>query len=107
MNKEEKHLVGCKVELIYQKSDIFKVYRRFADNVAIDNEILDNEDVLYITTLDKYNKLQQENKQLKERMLWAKNDLEKNMSIISSRTIRIDELLQRLEYTDNILKGDE
>ena len=51
--------------------------------------------------------LQQENKQLKERMLWAKNDLEKTMSIISSRPIRIDELFQRLEYTDNILKGDD
>lgn len=57
--------------------------------------------------VDYINSLQQENKELKERMLWAKNDLEKTMSIISSRTIRIDELLQRLEYTDNILKGDE
>lgn len=75
MNKVEKHLVGCKVELIYQKSDIFKTYRRFVDNIVIDNEILDNEDMLYITTFDKYTKLQQKNKQLKDNQVRAMNKI--------------------------------
>ena len=68
MNKEEIDLLRYDLIIEYYKNkDITTKYRRITDNTVIDNEILDNlKDTLFITTLDKYNKLQQENKQLKD-----------------------------------------
>lgn len=67
MNKEEKDLIQCDLVLTYIKNkDYSTYYRRKVDGMAIDNDILKNEDNLYITTSKKYNSLQQENKQLKE-----------------------------------------
>lgn len=70
MNKEEIDLLRYDLVIEYYKNkDITTRYRRITNNTAIDNEILDNlNDTLFITTLNKYNNLQQENKQLKERI---------------------------------------
>lgn len=68
MNKEEIDLLRYDLIIEYYKNkDITTRYRRITDNTVIDNEILHNlKDTLFITTLDKYNKLQQENKRLKD-----------------------------------------
>lgn len=67
MNKEEKDLIQCDLILTYIKNkDYSTYYRRKVDDMAIDNDILKNEDSLYITTSKKYNSLQKENKQLKD-----------------------------------------
>ena len=52
MNKEEKDLIQCDLVLTYIKNkDYSTYYRRRTDGMAIDNDILKNEDNLYITTL--------------------------------------------------------
>lgn len=69
MNKEEINLIQCDLKLTYIKNkDYSTYYRRRTDVTIIDNDILGNEDNLYITTNKKYNDLQEENKQLKNKV---------------------------------------
>lgn len=66
MNKEEINLLKTQLYLNYYKNDITDRYVRIIDTIVLDKDILNtlNERV-YITTLDKYNRLQQENKNYK------------------------------------------
>lgn len=111
MNKEEIKLIRLELILDYIKNnDYSKQYRRMNDTLAMGNEVLENiESILYITTLDNYNKLKQENKQLKEKYLNAVSDYEQeksknNKAIEYIEYINIDEIFDRCLL--EILKGD-
>lgn len=72
MNKEKIDLLKIQLLLEYYKNnDITQHYRTLIENgIIFDNDILnDLTEPIYITKLDKFNKLQQENKQLKEKFL--------------------------------------
>lgn len=72
MNKEKIDLLKIQLLLEYYKNnDITQHYRTLIENgIIFDNDILnDLTEPIYITKLDKFNKLQQENKQLKEKLL--------------------------------------
>lgn len=67
MNNQEKHLLNQYLRLDYYKKDITDMHSLITTNVVLDNDVLNNiKDKLYITTFDKYIKLQQENKELKD-----------------------------------------
>lgn len=104
MNKEEKHLLKYELIIDYYKDDITKLYRRRSDNTCFDNDILNNEDdVLYITTLNKYQKLQQENKQLKDN--W--NKLKKYVNEVGSPFVDgygYVQIEDKIVYVDDVLE---
>lgn len=70
MKKEKINLLDTELLFTYYKNNNFADKYRFVakqNNLIIDNEILDNlKDYLYITTLDKYNEMQQQLKKQKE-----------------------------------------
>lgn len=115
MNKKEIKLISVKLYTEYYKNNIEDRYiRNYSDNVVIDNDVLkaDYLEYVYITTLDKHNKLQQENKQLKDN--WNKlKEIAKSQSDFKLKIrnkelwFEIDELLskmQEFEGSNDILK---
>ena len=67
MNDEEKNLLKVQLVLNYYKKDITDRYMRCIENIVLDNDVLNVFDErVYITTLDKYNKLQHQNEKYKE-----------------------------------------
>ena len=67
MNNEEKNLLKVQLVLNYYKKDITDRYMRCIENIVLDNNVLNVFDErVYITTLDKYNKLQHQNEKYKE-----------------------------------------
>lgn len=66
MNNEEKNLLKVQLVLNYYKKDITDRYMRCIENIVLDNDVLNVLDErVYITTLDKYNKLQNNWNELK------------------------------------------
>lgn len=62
-----KNLLKIQVYLKYYKKDITDRYGVMLNDFSVDNDVLDNlTKRLYITTLDKQIKMEQENKQLKD-----------------------------------------
>ena len=69
MSEEKINLISVKLYTEYYKNNIKDRYiRNYSDNTVIDNDVLkaDYGEYVYITTLDKHNKLQQENQKYKE-----------------------------------------
>ena len=67
MNDEEKNLLKVQLVLNYYKKDITDRYMRCIENIALDNDVLNVLDErVYITTLDKYNQLQNNWNELKK-----------------------------------------
>ena len=67
--KKKINLISVKLYTEYYKNNIKDRYiRNYSDNAVIDNDVLkaDYGEYVYITTLDKHNKLQKENKKYKE-----------------------------------------
>lgn len=99
MNEEKINLLKIQLVLNYYKNDITDRYLRCIDNIVIDNDVLYvlNEK-LYITTLDKYIKLQEKNKELSRMCeLYGKSlynaDLKKAEVKINKVNQAIDDLL--------------
>ena len=71
MSEEKINLISVKLYTEYYKNNIEDRYiRNYSDNAVIDNDVLkaDYGEYVYITTLDKHNKLQQENQELKKQL---------------------------------------
>lgn len=66
--RAEVNLLSTKLYLEYYKNDITERYQRYIDRIVCDNDVsqLEYNEYVYITTLDKHHKLQQENKKYKE-----------------------------------------
>ena len=78
MSEEKINLISVKLYTEYYKNNIEDRYiRNYSDNAVIDNDVLkaDYLEYVYITTLDKHNKLQQENQELKKELEENKNPL--------------------------------
>ena len=81
MKINQKHLLNLYLYLDYYKKDRTDSYRLMITNISLDKDVLNNiKDNLYITKFDKYNKLQQENKQLKEQIKEYQKALDETMS---------------------------
>nr|DAP38447.1 MAG TPA: hypothetical protein [Caudoviricetes sp.] len=67
MKIKQNHLLKICLHLEYYKEDITDRYGVMLTDFAVDNDVLDNlTKKLYVTTLDKQIKMEQENKQLKD-----------------------------------------
>lgn len=112
MSEEKINLISVKLYTEYYKNNIEDRYiRNYSDNAVIDNDVLkaDYLEYVYITTLDKHNKLQQENKQLKDNLNKLK-EIAKSQSGFKKRAdlkgglwFEIDELLDKMQELE---KGD-
>lgn len=63
--KEEKNLLTVKLLLEYYKKNITDKYRLVLDRIVLDNDVLNTMERLYITPLNKHQKLKQESQKLK------------------------------------------
>lgn len=64
MNKEKINLLNLKLYLNYYKKDITDRCIKCIDNLVLDNDVLYTNERLWITTYEKYNKLQAKVNQL-------------------------------------------
>lgn len=80
MNKEEINLLTITLFLNYYKKDITERYVKCIDNIALDNNVLYTNEKVFITTLEKYIELHQENKELH-------NKIDKTIEYIETATI--------------------
>lgn len=83
MNDEEKNLLKVQLVLNYYKKDITDRYMRCIENIVLDNDVLNVLDErVYITTLDKYNKLQNNWNELKK---WLEEEIKRYRNTLSER----------------------
>ena len=76
MNKEKINLLTIQLFLKYYKKDITERYAKCIDNIVVDNDILYTDERLWITTLEKHIELQQENKELHNKIDKLEDELE-------------------------------
>lgn len=83
MNDEEKNLLKVQLVLNYYKKDITDRYMRCIENIVLDNDVLNVLDErVYITTLDKYNQLQNNWNELKK---WLEEEIKRYRNTLSER----------------------
>lgn len=99
---EEINLISVKLYTEYYKNNNIedRYIRNYSDNTVIDNDVLkaDYLEYVYITTLDKHNKLQQENKHLKD----LQNDMDKQYAELEEENYTANKTIN--ELSDQIAK---